>query len=144
MRHQKPLFIFCLLSLFWKNKIRLMRSPCCLSVHVSVNPPPTSNRLLNDWTNHYEIWYIYHGTYAHQSGILHKCLPSVCGSVCVSLLSLIGNGSVNTFPRQRGIIWNVVFCAVRVVSNECKLSVLSRTSCLRIRKLGWNILRTNI
>jgi hypothetical protein len=33
------------------------------------------------------------------SGILHKYFPSVCVSVCVSPLSLLGNGSVNTFPR---------------------------------------------
>jgi hypothetical protein len=33
-------------------------------------------------------------------------------------LSLLGNGSVNTFPRQGGIVGGVVSYAVRVVSKE--------------------------
>jgi hypothetical protein len=58
-------------------------------------------QLLNSRTNLYETWYVYHGTWAYLSGALHKCLPSVCVSVNVSLLSLLGNGKVYTFPRQR-------------------------------------------
>jgi hypothetical protein len=34
------------------------------------------------------------GNWAHLSGVLHKNLPSVCVSVCISLLSLQGSGSV--------------------------------------------------
>jgi hypothetical protein len=30
-------------------------------------------------------------------------------------LSLLGNGSVKTFPLQRGIVGSVIFYAVRVV-----------------------------
>jgi hypothetical protein len=56
---------------------------------------------LNAWTNLYETWYVYHGTWAHLNGVFHKSLPSVCVPVCVSLLSLLGNGSVKTFPGQR-------------------------------------------
>jgi hypothetical protein len=45
--------------------------------------------------------YIYHGTWAHLNGALFKSLPSVCVYICVSLLSLLGNASVKTLPRQR-------------------------------------------
>jgi hypothetical protein len=33
---------------------------------------------LNAWTNLYELRYVYHGTWAHLNGVLHKYLPSVC------------------------------------------------------------------
>jgi hypothetical protein len=62
-----------LLTLFWKNESRLMKSACCLCI------PP--NELLNAWTNLYETWYIYHGTWIHLNGGLHKSVPSV--SVCL-------------------------------------------------------------
>jgi hypothetical protein len=84
-------FIFSLLSLFWKNKSMLMRSSCCACLCVSL----LSN--LNAWTNLYETWYAYHGTWAHLNGILHKS-PFVCMFI---LLSLLGNGCVKTLPRQR-------------------------------------------
>jgi hypothetical protein len=45
------------------------------------------------------------------------------------ILSLLGNSSIMTFPRQRIIIVGVVFCAVRVVSKESRQLVLPRTSC---------------
>jgi hypothetical protein len=69
--------IISLLFLFWKNESRLMRSPCRLFVC-----PPYKR--LNGWTNLYETWYVYHGTWAHLNGILHKSIPSVCVSLCVS------------------------------------------------------------
>jgi hypothetical protein len=47
--------------------------------------------------------------------------------LCISL-PLLGNGSVNTFSRQRRIVGGVVFCAVRVVSKESRRLVLTRTS----------------
>jgi hypothetical protein len=63
-------------------------------------------------------------------------------SACVSLLSLLGKGSVNciplsllgnnsvkTFPRQGRIVGRVVFYAIRVVSKESRRLVLPRTSC---------------
>jgi hypothetical protein len=65
-----------------------MRSPSCLC---------TPHQLLNARTNLYETSYVYHGTWAHLNGTLHKPLPSVCPYVYP--LSLQGNGSVNTFPR---------------------------------------------
>jgi hypothetical protein len=54
-----------------------MRSPSCVSVH-----PPY--QLLYAWTNIYETRYVYHGTWAHLNGVLHKFVVSVCVSVCVS------------------------------------------------------------
>jgi hypothetical protein len=51
-----------------------------------------------------------------------------CGSV-VHPPSLLGNGSVNMFPRQQGITGGVIFYAVRVVSKESRRLVLPRTSC---------------
>jgi hypothetical protein len=73
-----------------------MRSLCCLCVCVS------PYRLLNAWTNLYETWYVWHGTWAHLNCVLHKSLPLVCVCVCRCIpLSLLGNGSVRALPRQR-------------------------------------------
>jgi hypothetical protein len=66
--------------------------PVCLSVI-----PP--HQILNGLTDLYETWYVYHGNWANLNGVLHKCLTSVCMSVCVSLLSLQGNGSVKCLFR---------------------------------------------
>jgi hypothetical protein len=88
--------IYKLFSLFWRNKSRLMRSPCCLCVCES---PP----LLT-----FETLYVYHGTWAHLNGLLHKSLHQ---SACLSLFSLLCRGSVkciypslqnNPAPLQRG------------------------------------------
>jgi hypothetical protein len=51
----------------------------------------------------------------------------VCGSVCLPPISLLGSGSVNTFPRQRRIVGGVVFYVVLVVSKESRWFVLHRT-----------------
>jgi hypothetical protein len=64
-----------------------LRSTCCLSVNLP-------QQLLNDWTDLYETWYVYHGTWAllnpsHRP--VYICIP----------VSLLGNGSVKTLPRQR-------------------------------------------
>jgi hypothetical protein len=49
--------------------------------------------------------------------------------VCLCIpLSLLGNGSVNTFQRQLRIVGGIVFYAGRVVSKEGRRLVLSRTS----------------
>jgi hypothetical protein len=48
-------------------------------------------------------------------------------------LLMLGNGSVNTFPRQRRINGGVVFYAVGVVSKESRRLVPIRTSCLLYR-----------
>jgi hypothetical protein len=63
------------------------------------------HQLLNAWTNFYETRYVYHDTWVHLNGALHKSPPSVCVSVCVSLLLFQDNGSVRCIPvfgaRQR-------------------------------------------
>jgi hypothetical protein len=48
--------------------------------------------------------------------------------LCIPL-PLLGNGSVNMFPRQTGIVGDIVFYAVCVVSKEGWLLVLTRNSC---------------
>jgi hypothetical protein len=47
----------------------------------------------------------------------YRIKESLWVCLCIPLL-LLGNGSVNTFPQQRGIVGGVVFYSVRVVSNE--------------------------
>jgi hypothetical protein len=68
-----------------------MRSLCCLYVCVSVYPP---YQLFNAWRNPCETWFVHHSTWAHLNYFLRKSLPSICVFVCVSVLSLLGNGSV--------------------------------------------------
>jgi hypothetical protein len=100
---------------------------------------------LNAWLSLYVMYYVYHGTWAHLSGMLLKSLPSLCVSVCVSLLSLLhkglvkciplflpGNNSVMTFPQLRRIVRGIVCCWVHVVSKESRWLVLPRTSCFSI------------
>jgi hypothetical protein len=153
-----------------------MRSPCCLCGPVN-NPPPLYINF-ECWTNPYETWYVYHGTWAHLNGILQKSPPLVCVFVCVFLvpllgkasvncipssfnsrqrfgkhvpvatntsssrrsvvrvglcisLSLLGNNSVKTFPRQWRIVGGVFFYAIHVISKETRRLLLPRTSCLR-------------
>jgi hypothetical protein len=94
---------------------------------------------LNVWTNLYETWYVlvYHGIWVHLNGVLHKSLPSGYVSICVSLLSWQGNGSVKCIPpfgakqqlgkhiptamntcNNRRIVGCVFFYAVHVWSKE--------------------------
>jgi hypothetical protein len=103
----------------------------CVSVYHPTHQPQNTS------TNHSETWYVYHGTWAHLNGVLHKSIPSVCVSVCVSLLSLLGKGFVKCIPplvfRQqlgkhvpaamntrsnRGIVGRIIFFAVRSSSKE--------------------------
>jgi hypothetical protein len=46
-------------------------------------------------------------------------------------ISFLGNGLVNTFPRQWKILGCIVFFAVYAVSKEIRRSVVPRTSCFR-------------
>jgi hypothetical protein len=114
----------------------LEKNKCRLMLCVSANPP---YRLLNDWTSLYETWCVYHGTWAHLNGVLHKSLPSVCVSVCISLPSLQGKGSVKCIPSfivrqqlgkhipwQRGIVRGIGFYTVHESKGSRRL-VLERT-----------------
>jgi hypothetical protein len=47
-----------------------------------------------------------------------RIVGRLCLWVCLCRLSLLGNKWVKAFPLQRRIIGSVIFCAVRVVSNE--------------------------
>jgi hypothetical protein len=59
-----------------------------------------------------------------------RVLPKETLWVCLCIpLSLLGNKSVKTFPRERWISGGVVFYTVRVVSKERRRSVLPKTSC---------------
>jgi hypothetical protein len=67
-----------------------MKSSCCLCVCVYPHP------VLIAWTYLYETGWVYHGAWAHPYDVLQKSFPSLCVP-----LSLLGNGSVNTFHRHR-------------------------------------------
>jgi hypothetical protein len=56
--------------------------------------------------------------------------------------SLLGTGSVKTFPRKRRIVGVIVFYVVRVVSEESRRLVLPRTSCYTDVKLIVNRRKT--
>jgi hypothetical protein len=94
--HHTIISFLAYLHYFEKIKVGLWdRLAVCAFACVCVCPP---EQRLNAWTNLYKTWYVYHDTWSHLNGLRHKSLPSVCGSVWISLLD---NGSVNTFPRQR-------------------------------------------
>jgi hypothetical protein len=66
--------IFSLFSLFSKNKIWPMRSPCCVCVSVRFFVYPLPQKLLNAWINLYYTRCIYRGTRAHLKELKHKTL----------------------------------------------------------------------
>jgi hypothetical protein len=70
--------------------------PHCLRVCES--PPPY--QLLNAWTNIYET-YIYHGTWDHINGVLHKSLPPVWVCMWIFLLLVFLSGLFpSSFPTN--------------------------------------------
>jgi hypothetical protein len=104
--------IFSLLSLFWKNKSRLMRSPCFLCVCISLR------QLLNAWTNLYETWYVYHGTWAMSAAyFINPYHHSEC--VCVSPLGRNVTAATNTHATSEALL-NASF-SLRSVSYERKV-----------------------
>jgi hypothetical protein len=77
---------------------------------------------LNSWTNLYETWYVYHGTWAHLNDVLHKSLhQSVCVCVCmfVFLLMLQGNGLVKCTPP---------FCAAQWLGKHVLVAMNTRNN----------------
>jgi hypothetical protein len=99
--------MFSLLFLILRTESWFRKSLCCLCVC-----PPTNPVTVGCLAEPICMKLGMHGTWAHQS------LPSVCVSVCVSLLPLLDNGSVNTFPQQRRIVGDGVPYAVRAISEE--------------------------
>jgi hypothetical protein len=75
--------------------------------------------------------YVYYGSCADLNIVLHKSLPLIFVLVCVSLLWLLGNGSVDTFPQQQRIFGGVVFYAAHVVPKESRRLCLTKTSCFQ-------------
>jgi hypothetical protein len=114
-----------------------MRSSCCLSM----NPPlPSTFEHLNHF---YETWYVYHGNWTNLNGVLEKPLPPVSVSVCVAHLSLLGNGSVNTFQWQQiqatiEELLDVSFSMRSVLSKESLWVCL----CIPLPLLGNNSVKT--
>jgi hypothetical protein len=108
---------FSLLSLFWKYMSRLMTTPL-LSVCVSICISPIwTTECLNQYLlNLVSISWHPNPSQQHTSWITPI---NVCVCMCV-LPSLLGNGSVNMFPRQWRNAEGVVFCVVRVVSEESR------------------------
>jgi hypothetical protein len=116
-----------------------MRSPCCLYVCVFVSAclwiPDSTFECLNQSLQNFVCisWHL------SPSQWLHKSLPSVCVSVCVSLLSLL----VKTLPQQEythnSRTVGHVFFAVHMVSKEGMWSVFVGTSCSFIWKLQFTV-----
>jgi hypothetical protein len=124
--------ILAYFSYFEKNKSRLMQSHSCRCVCVSL---PSRFQ-----------WCVYHGTWAHLSGLLHKSLPSVCVSVYECLLSFLGNGSVFTFPRQRihgtkEVVGRVVMQPVSRERRVCVSRYCYKTVARQTFPRQWRIVR---
>jgi hypothetical protein len=76
---------------------------------LSVNPPLTTFQCLNQ-----SVWnLIYHGTWAHLNGVLHKSLPLVCVLYVYPCISLLDNGSVKTLTRQTILTQQQMNCWTR-------------------------------
>jgi hypothetical protein len=111
--------IFSLLSLFWEKKFQAGLWDH-LDVYMSVCSP---SQPLNAWTNFYDTWYMYHGTWAQLTSVFHEHLPSFC--LCVySPLSFLGNGLARTWLQNectcnnRRLVEYIVLYVVRVVPKE--------------------------
>jgi hypothetical protein len=155
-------FIFILLSLYWKTECRLMRSPCCLCVckslpinfwiperifiklHMYIMAPETISKayFINAWRQSvYPSYHCYvkHGLDKHVPAAMNtrnhrRIVGRVCLWICLCIpLSLLGNNLVKTFPRQLRIVGDVVLYAVRVVSEESRGLVIPRT-CFKIKR----------
>jgi hypothetical protein len=74
--------------------------PVCVSVY----PPPSRHQLLNAWTHLYEIWYVYHGTWANLNCLLHTSLPSVC--VCMCMPPIVARQWLNIHIPVAMNTWN--------------------------------------
>jgi hypothetical protein len=63
------------------------------------------------------------------------CIKEEFVVVSVYPPSLLSNGLVNTFLRQRGIVGGTVFYVAHVMSKESMQLVLPRTSCCNLKLL---------
>jgi hypothetical protein len=120
-----------------------------------------------NWTNLYESWYVYRGTWANLTPcLIYLFLPSAYVCVCVSLLSLWGRDQVKSISalitrqrlrkhipaaantRNNRIVGRVVFCAFLDLSKESlwvsmyPLSLLGNNSVKTFpqqRRIVWDI-----
>jgi hypothetical protein len=120
-------------SLFWKNKSKLMRSPCC----VSVLPPPP-HQLSNAWTTTYETCYVgwnLSPSQQHTSEIrpIRRC---VCLYTPVFATQRFGTYILVTknTSNSRRIIWLVILLvySILVISKESQCVYL----CVNLTLLG--------
>jgi hypothetical protein len=110
---------------------------------MSVDPPP-----INFWMPELIFMkfgiYIYYDIWIHLNGIFHKTLLSVCVPVCVSLLSLLGKGSVKCIrswvARQR--VGKDVPAARNVRKIEDLLTCVFVSLCIPLWLLGNNSVKT--
>jgi hypothetical protein len=116
--------IFGLLSLFWKNKSKFMRSPCCLCVCESPG--------INFWMSQpmFMKLAMYIMTPEPISTVYFINISHHSVSMCIPLL-LLGSSLIKTLLQQQQK--NCMhFYAVCVVSKESRQLVLPRTSCFSI------------
>jgi hypothetical protein len=109
---------FLILKRKWKVGLCDHHAVCVSSPH----------KLLNAWISRYKTRYLYHGTWDHLNGVLHKSLPSVCGIYVCIHMSFLGNGSVTARSEYRSNNRRIVGRVVRVVSKESMRLLLPRTS----------------
>jgi hypothetical protein len=110
-----------------------VRSLCCLCDCLSVSPSPV---IIFEWLNQ-SLWNVactswYPSPSQRHTSQIHP--NSLYEYVCIgTCLSLLGNVSVKTLPRQRGntrrTVSRVVSYAIHVVPKERTQLVLPRTSC---------------
>jgi hypothetical protein len=124
-------FYFSLLRLFWKNKSRLMISPCCLCLWISlINfwiPDPVFIKLDIFMKLDIHIMTSESISAAYLINLSHQSVyPS---SVARQRLCKSVTAATNTHAKNRRIVGHVVFYAVQVVWKESRLLILQRTSC---------------
>jgi hypothetical protein len=104
-------FVIRPLSLFRKNKSRLMRSPCCVCACVC---PISAFECLNQslWKLVCTSW-----TWANLNGVLHKSLTSVC--VCMCIPPIVARQRLDKHVAATRNCWRCRFlCGVCVVSYQ--------------------------
>jgi hypothetical protein len=106
--------VFSLLSMFWKNKNRFMRSPC-----FSVCPP---YQLLRGWTSLYE-------TCLSPSQRLASYIPPISLYPIVARQRLGKNVTAAANTRNSRIVGLIFFYVICVISKESRWLVLPRISC---------------
>jgi hypothetical protein len=104
---------YCLISYAQRlfNFLADFPYPEKIALCVYISPLSTSECL----NQSYETWYVYHGTWAHLNGVLHKS-PSVSVFACVS--RLVARERNEYTRNKRWTVERVVFYAVRVVSRK--------------------------